>query len=161
MRTGNNRYLFYITTILLMFLICSCSGKQKRLSEIPKAEFSNSYEDVWNALEELVIKDLYCVPKKIDKKNGILETEWVYRFDTEGDMRWMIVGKVKKTGDGVVVIMDKIKERPDTSMERRRRYDRQDAAPEDPSRRAGWKIQEIPLVEIRGLYDSLSRKLSN
>ncbi len=160
MKTNNHYCMVLFITVVSIFLICSCSTKRKRLTEIPTVKFSNSYEEVWNALEELIINDLSCAPKKLDKKRGIIETEWVYRFDTEGNMRWMIVGQVKNTQGGPVVIIDKIEERPDTSAELKRSYKRNESRPDDPSIRSGWRTQDIPMGEIRGLYESLDRKLS-
>ena len=87
-------------TNLLFALICTVAGtallqacasfpQQKEMHAMARV-FDLPYDKVWQSVEDLLHRDLKCIFKKEDKKDGVLETEWVHRMDTEGKKRWMI-----------------------------------------------------------------------
>ena len=158
----------FLSFVLMFFVISSlylqgCASTTNRESLREAQVYDKSYDEVWGAVEDLVFNDLRCVPKKVNKKKGIIETEWVHRMDTEGTMRWMIKSEIKKKKNGVWVLIDKQVQMQDgikrdtqryKTYKQDRRYEKQDV------QQPGWKRRETDVSTTDGLYNRLGEKLS-
>ncbi|MBN2107745.1 MAG: hypothetical protein JW832_09980 [Deltaproteobacteria bacterium] len=138
---------------------CTSFPQQKEMQSMSRV-FDLPYDQVWLSVEELLHKDLKCIFKKNDKKDGLLETEWVHRMDTEGRKRWMIRAQVRKVKDGVEVVMYKKIEFQDDvskSIDKFRNQKKDNAA--TPT--SGWKKTDVNLTAVEDLYQQLEVKLEN
>jgi len=138
---------------------CTSFPQQKEMQSMSRV-FDLPYDQVWLSVEDLLHKDLKCIFKKNDKKDGILETEWVHRMDTEGRKRWMIRAQVRKVKDGIEVVMfKKIEFQDDVSknIDKYRNKKKDDAA--TPT--SGWKKTDVNLTAVEDLYQQLESKLEN
>lgn len=145
-----------VVGISAAFYLQACASVGDRIPPEMIQTYNLTYDQVWEALEELVNNDLRCVPKKISKKKGLIETEWVHRIDTYGTVRWMIVARVKKQKQGVQVFLDKKVQTADQVREQISRYKQKDTAPNPNS---GWKTKDTDLKAVRKLYQQLEAKL--
>lgn len=148
-------------------LVAACSAAALLLACAPR--FSNEalntryvyvhpYDEVWEALRELIVEDLHCAPKKISKKKGYLETEWVHRIDTEGMVRWQIRASARKKSDGVLVVIEKRSQMRDEASRKLNRYRQQHQ--EDNTSNSGWAKARADLDAIADYHRSLTVKLT-
>jgi hypothetical protein len=155
---------------LLFALICIMAGaallqactsfpQRKEMMSMARV-FDRPYDQVWQSVEDLLHHDLKCIFKKEDKKNGVLETEWVHRMDTEGKKRWMIIANVRGVKGGVeVVLYKKVELQDDVSKSIDKYNTKKKDAPETAS--GGWKGTDINLTAVEDLYKKLENKLEN
>lgn len=149
-----------LTAVLMGCLIMqSClstpeNESQRNIEQV----FNASYDEVWSALENLILNDLGCAAKKINKKKGFIETEWVHRIDTEGTMRWKIRAKINKRKSGVGVLIDKEVQAQDEVRRNINRY-RKETRSKDVKPMAGWTKSEKDLSTIKGFYKKIENKL--
>ncbi len=156
------KLLLHITTCLLAasFFIPGCASTEEAGQERNSGRvFSASYDEVWAALEEIILKDLRCAPKKISKKKGIINTEWIYRIDTEGTIRWMIRARAKKTDNGVLVRINKEVEMRDEVSRNINKYRKE--SKDRTESRAGWKRGESNMGSVDDLYLKVENMLSS
>jgi hypothetical protein len=160
----------FLSFFLMFFVISSlylqgCASTPDS-EALPDAHvYDKPYDEVWDAVEDLVFNDLRCVPKKVSKKKGIIETEWVHRIDTEGTMRWRIRSEIKKKKNGVWVLIEKQVHMQDGVRRNTQRYktykqDRRYEKQEAQSPHSGWKKRETAVNTIDDLYNRLREKLS-
>lgn len=151
--------LMYGMACACLLQACASFPQQKEMQSMSRV-FDLPYDQVWLSVEDLLHKDLKCIFKKNDKKDGVLETEWVHRMDTEGRKRWMIRAQVRKVKDGVEVVMyKKIEFQDDVSknIDKYRNKKKDDAA--TPT--SGWKKTDVNLTTVEDLYRQLEGKLEN
>lgn len=120
--------------------------------------FNQPYEKVWNALNELIFTDLGCVEKKVNKKKGIIETDWVTQITTDGTMRWNIEAELKQKANSTRVFLNKeveMKEDITNSPYRSKEKERE----QDKHPQAGWKNTDVAADSIDSLYQQLQNKL--
>lgn len=138
---------------------CTSFPQEKEMQSMARV-FNLPYDQVWLSVEDLLHRDLKCIFKKNDKKEGVLETEWVHRMDTEGKKRWMIIATVRTVKGGVEVAMYKKVEFQDDVSKSIDKYSakKKDSAASPSS---GWKKTDVNLTALEGLYQQLEGKLEN
>jgi hypothetical protein len=149
--------LIIIMTGACMLQACT-SFPQKREMQSMARVFDRPYDQVWQSVEDLLHRDLKCIFKKNDKKDGVLETEWVHRMDTEGSKRWMIVANLRNVKGGVEVVMYKKVELQDDVSKSLNKYNntKKDTA---GTPAGGWKKTDIDLATVEDLYTKLESEL--
>jgi len=151
--------LIGIMACSFMLQACTSFPQQKEMQSMARV-FDLPYDQVWQSVENLLHHDLKCIFKKNDKKDGVLETEWVHRMDTEGRKRWMIRAHVRTVKDGVEVVMYKKVEFQDEvskNIDKYRNQKKDNAA--TPT--SGWKKTDVNLTTVEDLYQKLEGKLEN
>jgi hypothetical protein len=138
---------------------CTSFPQQKEMHSMARV-FDLPYDQVWKSVEDLLHHDLKCIFKKNDKKDGVLETEWVHRIDTEGKKRWMIIANVRSVKGGVeVVLYKKVELQDDVSKSLDKYNTKKKDTVETPT--GGWKKTDINLTAVEDLYQKLENKLEN
>jgi hypothetical protein len=146
--------------VFVSFLLHGCASVPDKDFQANARFFDRPYDEVWEALEDLIFNDLGVVPSKSDRKRGIIETDWVHRIDIEGKLRWMIRAEIKKENDGVWVFIDKIVEKHEKVKPKRQVH------PLEPRQKlidvpSEWQKQAIDPDVIEDLYQRIENKFSN
>ena len=152
--------LFSAWVVILITFIpgCASTGKSPE-SQASGYVFNRPYDEVWDALEDLVFNDLGCVQKKINKKKGLLKTGWVHRIDTQGTTRWMISAEVKKKKEGIWMLINKDVQNRDKTIRKVQRYRQQQDTMDKNRQNKGWKKAETDFVSTENLYRRIREKL--
>ena len=138
-------------------LLQACVNKQVRQMRALARVYDRPYDRVWSSVEELLQYDLKCAFKKNDRQDGLIETEWVHRIDTEGTKRWMVRAVIHREKAGVRVMLERKVEMQDSVSRSINKYKRQSRDTMSPS--GGWKRTEVPLDTVEDLYRQLEEKL--
>jgi len=146
---------FLLFVVLAGPALQGCASSRDRELKTLSRVYDRPYEKVWDALEDVVIIDLKCVPKKENREDGYLETEWVHLFDTEGTKRWMVRARLKKVKSGVRLTVDKRFEMQDDISRNISKYKKQ---PNEPTA-SSWKRQDIDRKALDELYKSIEENL--
>ena len=151
--------LLCIMAAAALLQACTSFPQRKEMMSMARV-FDRPYDEVWLSVEDLLHHDLKCIFKKNDKKDGVLETEWVHRMDTEGKKRWMIIANMRNVKGGVEVVLYKKVELQDDvskSIDKFRNKKKDNAA--TPT--SGWQKTDVNLTTVSDLYRQLEIKLEN
>ena len=139
-------------------LLQACASTQERQMRSMARVYDRPYDRVWSSVEELLRFDLKCAFKKNDKQDGVLETEWVHRMDTEGTKRWMVRATVRKVKGGIEVGLYKKLELQDSVSKSLEKYKgKKDTEPASGS----WRKTDVDPDTVEDLYRKLEKKLEN
>jgi hypothetical protein len=151
--------LLFLMAGACLLQACTSFPQSKEMLSMARV-FDRPYDEVWKSVEDLLHHDLKCIFKTNDKKDGVLETEWVHRMDTEGRKRWMIIANVRTVKGGVeVVLYKKVELQDDVSKSIDKYNTKKKDAPETAS--GGWKKTDVNLTAVEELYKKLENKLEN
>ena len=143
--------------VALLWALSACahftSDDARRLGRV----YPQPYEQVWAAVEAYVLDDLGCAAKRISRRKGIIETEWVHRLDTEGTQRWQIKAEVRKRKNGVWVVIDRRVQLQDPFSRQITRYQSESNAPGGSN--AGWTTKSFDSDVIVDMHRAIDRKL--
>ncbi len=142
---------------ILLLCITACATVSSRDAQSMARVFNKPYDAVWAAVEDLISNDLACIPKKINKKKGLIETEWVHRFDTEGTVRWQITAAVKQKKNGTWVMIQKRTQTRDVVSRKMSRYRKEQ---NEPTNNAGWTNTPVDRTSVENYYGLITDKLS-
>ncbi len=151
-----------LMVILSFFVASGCASSRGRVLKSTIHLYNKSYVEVWEAVNDLLLKDLNCFAEVTDKKAGKIETGWVHTMDMDGYNRWKIMARVKKKKKGVSVELDKTeqvkktpKQRVGMYAEERRKHEERNTA--DAST---WRTLAVDKAEIESMYNNLNIKLN-
>ena len=145
--------------ILLLFIIILPWGCRTPQTEIPgnpviQKRFTHGYDEVWEALEELMVDNLMLPIRTKDKNRGIIQTDWISVIRIRGTLRWYV--KVILEGD-------------DNNTEARLyiRVEEPTSAKEDVGKmktkqgdiKTGWSVSNEKIPEAQDILNTLSLKL--
>ena len=150
--------LFFIILTNSLFLQGCANTEKKQAMEAPESRLYNKpYDEVWDALQELIFVDMRCIEKEIDKKKGTIETTWVVLITTEGTQRWRIKAEVKEKKNGTFVEIDKdiqVLEEARKSIGRTEEDKKKDDLGRDP-----WRSADLDIKTLGDMYQRLDKKL--
>ena len=150
--------LYFLIFTLSCFFVQGCASAKKNGSAPAEDRvYSGSYDEVWDALYYVIFDDLKCAPQKVKKKRGRIETEWVYRIDTEGIIRWKIRAKIKAIKNGVRVFIDRDVQLRDEVSRNINKYRDESKAKSEP--RAGWRRGDADIGSLSDLYLKIDNRL--
>lgn len=103
MRTG-------VRIIVLVFLLSSwispgCGAPEiedENLSYESKT-FEREYEEVWNAVEQIMIDEMMLPIKIKDKERGLIQSDWISVIRLRGMMRWYVRVLLNREANGTTV----------------------------------------------------------
>jgi hypothetical protein len=148
---------FFIVASIFCYS-CAHNGQQKQTNYPEGVVFDQPYEKVWGAVNDLIFTDLGCAEKKVNKKKGTIETEWVTQITTEGTMRWNVSAKLKQKGNSTRVFLYKdVEMKEDISQSPYRSKEKEREKDKHPQ--AGWKNTDVAADSIDSLYQQLQNKL--
>lgn len=113
--------------------------------------FTREYDEVWKALEMIMVEELMYPIKVKDKKNGVIETDWVSIIRIRGTMRWNVRVIVNRTeGSTVVKVYNRIEE--PTEVRGKMKDKRGDI-------KSGWQASDEEVIGVDNILKNLSEKL--
>jgi hypothetical protein len=150
--------IFFIILTNSLFLQGCANTEKKKARQPPEGRLYNKpYDEVWDAVQELIFIDMRCIEKKMEKNKGTIETTWVVLITTEGTQRWRIKAEVKEKKDGTFVEIDKdiqILEEVRKSLGRPDEDKKKDDLGRDP-----WRSGDLDIQTLGDMYQQLDKKL--
>jgi hypothetical protein len=115
--------------------------------------FPKEYDEVWEAVEEIVTDDLRIPIKAKDKERGTIRSEWVSVIRIRGTLRWYI-RIVLERGDNTirVKIYDRVEE-PITKKQENEKMKKKDTM------NTGWQTSQEKIPEVNEILNMLSSRL--
>ncbi|MCP4716691.1 MAG: hypothetical protein GY868_16340 [Deltaproteobacteria bacterium] len=151
--------VFVIIGWLAGVLVGGCvSAPQPKQRDVSERQFSASYDRVWEVLEMHVLDEMGCSVKKMNRKKGILITEWVHMIDTDGTQRWMLEVHVAESASGARVQVNKIVQMWDKKTQTLRKYNQESRQKAVDNK--SWKKMKVDTLDIEHIYRSMDLKLS-
>ena len=139
--------------ILLLPLGCAAPQVETKEtgSHISKI-FAREYDEVWKALEMVMVEELMYPIKVKDKKNGIIETDWISIIRIRGTMRWNVRVLVRRKGGSTEVKVYNRVEEP-TEVRGKMKDKRGDV-------KSGWEASEEKVAGVDSIFELLDDKLT-
>ena len=114
--------------------------------------FAREYDEVWKALEMVMVEELMYPVKVKDKKNGIIETDWISIIRIRGTMRWNVKVLVSRKGGSTEVKVYNRVEEP-TEVRGKMKDKRGDL-------KSGWEASEEKVAGVDSIFKLLDDKLT-
>jgi len=142
--------------LFILFCQWGCRTAQTEISGTPVIEktFTQGYDEVWEALVEVMDEELMLPIKIKDRERGLIQTDWISVIRIRGTLRWHM--KVFLDGD-------------DSSTAARVfvRVEEPTSAKEDVGKmktkkgeiKTGWSLSKESIPEAHGILETLSLKL--
>jgi hypothetical protein len=150
---------FYLTWLFLFLLamLCACSLNRINPNQASRT-YHKTYDEVWEAVTDLLLDDLGCTERTLKKNKGYLETDWVHSIDTEGQHRWKIEAYLKQREDAVTLQLMKTVQLKDDVSKTIRKYNKTEKnVPVGPQ--VGWSNATSTAREIEDLYRRMDLRL--
>jgi hypothetical protein len=65
--------------------------------------FEKEYEEVWNALEQIMVDEMRLPIKIKDKERGLIQSDWISVIRLRGTMRWYVKVLLNREAHGTTV----------------------------------------------------------
>jgi len=124
-------------------------GERENVLYISKT-FNKGYEEVWKALEEILVEDLMYRIKTKDKERGIIETDWISVIRIRGVLRWNLRVLLNRKEKGTEVKIYSRVEEPSEVVGKLKRKDKI---------KDGWQASEERLEDDNNILKMLSVRL--
>jgi len=152
----NHAGLFWLV-LAVVLIACACA-RGRVAPELIARVYQKPYDEVWEAVSAVLVDELGCVERKVQKNKGYLETEWVHSFDTSGQSRWKIEAYLKERTGAVTLELDKTVQMKGAVSKTLRRYN-QEEKNEPVGPHAGWSTTTTTAREIEDLYRRIDLRL--
>lgn len=154
-------------SVILIAAIASVLFQQSCAHEMGNRElaspdariFNKPYDEVWEAVKEVIFVDLGCFEKEMNKKKGLIETTWVSRITTDGTLRWRIKATLQKRKDSTLVAISKEVQILDELRKSIKKYKEEAAKGDDHT--ASWRNTHEDLSALGEIYQGLENKLKD
>lgn len=104
MTTGNRKMM--VLSLMMVCLFSGCGGAPPIEDENLPYElktFQKEYDEVWDALERVMVDEMRLPIKINDKERGIIQSDWISVIRLRGTMRWYVKVLVSKEAKGTTV----------------------------------------------------------
>ena len=139
----------------ILLLLLGCAAPQVETKEtgshISKI-FAREYDEVWKALEMVMVEELMYPIKVKDKKNGVIETDWISIIRIRGTMRWNVKVLVSRKGGSTEVKVYNRVEEP-TEVRGKMKDKRGDV-------KTGWEASGEKVAGVESIFELLDDKLT-
>jgi len=109
-----------MTTLSLLFSClpwgCGAPEIENENMYYESKTFSQEYDEVWNALEHIMVDEMRLPIKTKDKERGLIQSDWVSVIRLRGTMRWYVTVLLDKGNDGTTVKVSHCAEVPTEVM---------------------------------------------
>ena len=139
--------------LVLLFFQFGCGHQQIDVEHTYRfaKTFTKEYDEVWKALENLMVEELRYPIKIKDKKRGIIETDWISVIRIRGTLRWNVKVLLDRKGNGTAVrVYDRVEEPAEVRGKMKNK--RGDV-------KTGWEISEEKIAEVDNILKMLSTRL--
>lgn len=147
---------------LSFLLAAGCASTRNRTVKDSSDVYAQSYDQVFDAVKDLLFIDMNCICETEDKGSGLIETGWVHTMDMDGYRKWRITARIKKKKNGVFVEIDKLEQvkkepRKQIGMYAEERMKHQERNTAEAS---SWRTLQLDRTAIETLHKNLRVKLN-
>ena len=93
-------------SLMMVCIFSGCGGAPPIEDENLPYElktFEKEYDEVWDALERVMVDDMRLPIKINDKERGLIQSDWISVIRLRGTMRWYVKVLVSKGANGTTV----------------------------------------------------------
>lgn len=117
--------------------------------------FTQGYDEVWEALEEVLVEELMLSIKKKDREEGIIQTNWISVIRIGGSLRWYVKVFLDRDGNNTLVrVFNRVEEPSEYIKE-----DTEKMKSKKGEIKTGWSLSKQKIPEVNDILDTLSLKL--
>lgn len=147
------RIIIVVLSLLLCSLICGCGGPEIENENLPyeSKTFDREYDDVWEAVEHIMVDEMMLPIKIKDKERGIIQSDWVSVIRLRGTMRWYLKVLLNRESDGTTVRVSHAAEVP-TEVVGKMKDSKGDV-------KTGWQNSKESIREANEIMNLLSNAL--
>jgi hypothetical protein len=138
--------------LLLQFGCATQQIKEEKHIPFISKTFSKEYDEVWKALEEIMVEELVYPIKVKDKKRGIIETDWISVIRIRGTLRWNMKVLLDRKGNVTEVKVYNLVEEPAEKI-RGKFKDKKGEI------KTGWQASEEKVEGVDDILNLLSVRL--
>jgi uncharacterized lipoprotein len=146
----------FILCVFLCYLSAGCAAPQQPIGdEFPYSSktFTKSYDEVWDAVEEVVADDLMIPIKEKNKERGIIKSDWISIIRIRGTLRWNVKILLESAEDATrVKVYDQV-EKPFSEKAAVEKMKKKDEIS------TGWLKSQEKIPEVDQILIKLSEKL--
>lgn len=113
--------------------------------------FRQEYDEVWNALEHIMVDEMKLPIKIKDKERGLIQSDWVSVIRLKGTMRWYVKVLLYRESDGTTVRVSNAAEVP-TEVVGKMKDKKGDV-------KTGWQNSKEQIREAQEIMTLLSNNL--
>lgn len=149
-----SRIIIFIP-LISSFLFWGCTPPEVENENLyySSKTFSREYDEVWDALEHLMVDKMMLPIKVKDKERGVIESDWVSVIRLRGTMRWSVKVLLDKREKGTTVRVSHHAEVP-TEVVGKMKDKKGDV-------KTGWQSSEENIREVDDILDQLTNDLGN
>ena len=147
MKTPIIKTVFLGLAILLSQFGCSSTQVESENIYYTSKFFAEEYDEVWKALEEIMVDELMYPIRTKDKKKGIIQTDWTSVIRIRGALRWYLKAMLYKKDNGTLV---KIYNRVEEPSETKGKF-----KDKKGDLKTGWKTSEEKTADVGIILEML------
>ena len=139
--------------LVLLFFQFGCGHQQIDVEHTYRFSktFAKEYDEVWKALENLMVEELRYPIKIKDKGRGIIETDWISIIRIRGTLRWNVKVLLDRKDDGIVVrVYDRVEEPSEV---------RGKLKSKSGEVKTGWEVSDEKVTDVDNILRMLSTRL--
>ncbi|MDX1777258.1 MAG: hypothetical protein R3339_00095 [Thermodesulfobacteriota bacterium] len=146
----------FIICFFLCYLSAGCAAPQQPIGDelrYSAKTFNKSYDEVWDAVEEVVADDLMIPIKEKNKERGIIKSDWISIIRIRGTLRWNVKILLESAEDATrVKVYDRVEEpfSEKAAVEKMKKKDEIST---------GWLKSQEKIPEVDQILIKLSEKL--
>jgi len=94
-----------ILSLLFSCLAFGCGAPEIEDENLPyeSMTFDRDYEEVWNALEHIMVDEMRLPIKIKDKERGLIQSDWISVIRLRGTMRWYVKVLLNRESNGTSI----------------------------------------------------------
>jgi uncharacterized lipoprotein len=116
--------------------------------------FTHGYDEVWEALEEVMVEELMFPLKIKDREKGIIQTEWISVIRIRGTLRWYVKVFLEGNENNTVVRIFNRVEEPISAKEEVGKMKTKKG-----EIKTGWQTSQKKIPEAATILNSLRSRL--
>ena len=143
--------VIFVLSFLLLQWGCATPPAEEGTYLYTSKTFVNEFDEVWDALVEILDKELMYPIRHKDKKRGILETDWTSVIRIRGTLRWNVRLLLQREGNTTVVKLYDRVEKPAPVRDKLKN--------KRGEMKTGWLPSEEKIAEVDNILKALSARL--
>lgn len=150
MKPSTTKMVFLVLALLLLQF--GCGPQHIKVEGVPYSSktFAKEYDEVWKALEDIMVEELMYPIRVKDKKRGVIETDWVSIIRIRGTLRWNVRVFIDRRDNGTLV---RVYDRVEEPSEVRGKLKEKDKI------KTGWEVSEEEIADVDKILKILSVRL--
>ncbi len=140
-----------ILSLLFSCLAFGCGAPEIEDENLPfeSMTFDRDYDEVWNALEHIMVDEMRLPIKIKDKERGLIQSDWISVIRLRGTMRWYVKVLLNRESNGTSIRVSHAAEIP-TEVVGKMKDKSGDV-------KTGWQNSKENIKEINDIISQLSK----